>query len=219
AEIEKLQEAGFADPAVLAKLEEAASETAHRALIWKVPLAVVTAMAAAVVLLFAAGTVLSRFQISRLSDVRAHLSGCGQTPSAGWMLRLYGAVLWSGTIFFYVSVPAMVLISLGTGLGLVYAIFAWLPTIPVKLVLLLLIAALGGAWAVLRSLFHSPPADTSGVEIGEAAEPRLFGALREVADAAGSGMVDRVFLQPDPPPPVPHPPRPLPLPLAPPTPA
>jgi len=197
AEIEKLKQGGFADAEVLAKLEEAAAEVSRRALIWEVPLAVVMAMAAAVVLLFAAGTVLSRLQVARLSDVHAHLSGGEQTASERWMLRIYGAVLWFGTIFFYVSVPAMVVISLGTGFGLVYAIFAWLPAVPVQLVLFLLVAAVGGAWAVLRSLFHSAPGDTSGVEIGEAAEPRLFGALREVADAAGSGVVDRVFLEPD----------------------
>jgi len=63
-------------------------------------------------------------------------------------------------------------------------------------VLIALIAGLGGTWAVLRGLFLPAFAGTSGKEITGTDEPRLFAALREVSEVAGTRMVDRVYLEP-----------------------
>jgi Zn-dependent protease with chaperone function/Tfp pilus assembly protein PilF len=197
AEIARLRQLGFEDRQALDRMESAVASMERRGLIWKVPLAVVSAMALALLLLFAAGSLLSRMQVARLADVHAHVLRDEQTPGERRMLRLYSAVLWFGTVFFYFSVPAMVAISLLTGLGLIYAVFAYLPQIPIKLILILGLVALGGSWAIVRSLFLGSTPDDGELGITEKDEPRLFAALREVAEAAGSRMVDRVYLEAD----------------------
>jgi Zn-dependent protease with chaperone function/Tfp pilus assembly protein PilF len=197
AEIARVREMGTKDEAHLRALEDAISGVERRSLIWKVPLAVVSAMALALLLLFAAGSLLSRMQVARLADVHAHVLRDEQTPGERRMLRLYSAVLWFGTVFFYFSVPAMVAISLLTGLGLIYAMFAYMSQIPIKLILILGLVALGGSWAIVRSLFLGSTPDDGELRITEKDEPRLFAALREVAEAAGSRMVDRVYLEAD----------------------
>src|SRR6266404_5642548 len=89
----------------------------------------------------------------------------------------------------------MVVISLVTGLGLIYLMFAYMSQIPIKLVLLLLVLAIGGTWAVLRSLFLRMQSPEDGLLVTEDQEPQLFAALREVSEVAGTAMVDRVYLE------------------------
>jgi Zn-dependent protease with chaperone function len=118
-----------------------------------------------------------------------------QTWGERLVLRTYLGVLWFGTIFFYVSVPAMVLLSLAVGIGLVLLMLTQLSHIPVKIVAILFIAGVGGTWAVLRGLFLRASAGATGKEITEADEPGLFAALREVSEVACTRMVDRVYLE------------------------
>jgi Zn-dependent protease with chaperone function/Tfp pilus assembly protein PilF len=197
AEIARLRELGPENAQAVQRLEAGVAAVGRRSLIWKVPLAAVAAMGLALLVLFAAGSLLSRMQVARLADVHAHVLRDEQTPGERRMLRLYSAVLWFGTVFFYFSVPAMVAISLLTGLGLIYAMFAYLPQIPIKLILILGLVALGGSWAIVRGLFLASTPDDGELRVTEKDEPRLFAALREVAEAAGSRMVDRVYLEAD----------------------
>src|SRR5207237_3840936 len=88
-------------------------------LLWKVPLGCVLAMALVLFVLFVAGAALSHAQVASLSALHPHMLRDEQTAGERLVLRLYLGVLWFGTIFFYVSVPAMILLSLAVGIGLV----------------------------------------------------------------------------------------------------
>jgi len=78
----------------------------------------VAALALAVLLLFAAGGALSTFEMRSLasSSPVTHRSKA-RRPRERTRPSLYLCALWFGTIFFYLSVPAMVVISLATGLA------------------------------------------------------------------------------------------------------
>jgi hypothetical protein len=60
--------------------------------------------------------------------------------------------MWAGTILFYVSVPLMIILTLAVGGGLLFVILQ-LPRIPVQLLLIALVVAVGGAWSIVRGLF------------------------------------------------------------------
>jgi Zn-dependent protease with chaperone function/Tfp pilus assembly protein PilF len=186
-----------ASAAALADADEYNRRAERRALLWKLPLELVLIMGLGVLGLFLAGGALSLVEMRSLRDLRADALQSEATATERVTHWLYSAVLWCGTVFFYLSVPAMVVVSLAVGLGLIYLMFTQLQSIPIKLVILLVIVAGGGAWAVLRSLFVRLTGRTDGLLLTEADEPRLFGALREVSEVAGTRMVDEVYLELD----------------------
>ena len=196
-EVRRARALGYPEGSDLRSVEEVAGRVRLIRLAWQLPLALAAVLALGLLILFVAGTLLSRAQVAHLASVTAHLERGEQTPRERLVLRLYAAVLWFGTVFFYVSVPAMVLISLATGLWALYAVVTWMSAVPLKLLLLLILLALGGAWAVLRSLFLRARTDDGGLRLAEQDEARLFAALREVAEVAQARMVDRVHLEPD----------------------
>lgn len=186
-----------ANAPVLAEIDSLASRQRWTRLAWQVPAAALGALAAALLLFWGAGTLLSRVEVRRLGAVDARLLRDEQTPGERLVDRLYNGVLWGGTVLFFASVPFLLVITLAVGLGLIVAMFTWLSHIPVKLVLILLLVALGGAWAIVRGLFLPPQAETGGRRLTEAEQPGLFAALRRVAGVAGARMVDRVHVEMD----------------------
>src|SRR2546425_939291 len=141
AAVRRARALGYPEGTDLRSVEDVARRARLVRFAWQVPLALAAVLAIGLFILFVAGTLLSRAQVAHLASVTAHLERGEQTPGERLVLRLYAGVLWFGTIFFYASVPAMVLISLATGLWALYAIFTWMSAIPLKLVLLLLLLA------------------------------------------------------------------------------
>jgi Zn-dependent protease with chaperone function len=146
--------------------------------------------------LYVAGTLLSRVQVKRLASVDARLLRDEQTPQERRVDRLYNLVLWYGSALFYISVPVTVGLSLATGGAIIYGLLM-LRAVPIKLILVALIVAVGGLWAILRGLFMSGPKDEGGRVLTEAEAPRLFAALAEVAEVARARKVDKVYLDAD----------------------
>ncbi|HLL53152.1 MAG TPA: M48 family metalloprotease, partial [Myxococcaceae bacterium] len=181
-------------------LDEVQAELDRRrnmALLWQAPLGAAAFLLLAMLLVYVAGTVLSRQQVSHLRQVRRVLGRGEETPAERRVGKLYDAVLWCTTVLFYVSVPLLLVITLAIGFGLTYAIVTSASRIPVKLLLLLVFVGAGGAWAILRGLFVKLGDDGGGKLVTEKDHPRLFAALREVSEVAQSRMVDRVYLEKD----------------------
>lgn len=118
-----------------------------------------------------------------------------RTRGESLLARLYALALAAGLVLFYVSLPFLVVGLVAGTLGLLYVIFL-AGRIPVKLVILIVIAGAGGVWAILRGLF----ARAGGAPLGLAktAEecPRLYEALGEVARRVDTRPVDEVVLAP-----------------------
>jgi Zn-dependent protease with chaperone function len=78
---------------------------------------------------------------------------------------------------------------------LLYVIFM-LPRIPVKLIVIVVVVGLGGAWAVLKSVFARPGKGSFGLPKSATDCPRLYGVLSEVAGRVDTDPVDQVYIAP-----------------------
>jgi Zn-dependent protease with chaperone function len=194
----ELARAQGATPQALEAADERNRHAERMDLVWQVPLLLVAALLLGLACLYLAGAGLSKTEMRSLSDLKAGSAALQGEATAGERLvhRLYLAVLWFGTVFFYLSVPAMVIVSLAVSGGILYAMIS-ANLLYVKLVIIVLIVAGGSVWAVLRSLFFTIGKGGDGIEVTEAGEPRLFAALREVSGVAGTRTVDKVYLELD----------------------
>jgi Zn-dependent protease with chaperone function/Flp pilus assembly protein TadD len=172
------------------------NRTADRmSLIWKVPLVLAAILGLAVLCLFAAGGALSKFEMSSLRELQPGSLRGESTAGERVVHGLYLGVLWFGTVFFYLSIPAMIILSLAVGGAMLYVVFTAHEGVPIKLVILALAVAVGSTWAVIRSLFLRTSTSGDIFPVTEESEPQLFAALREVSEVAGTRMVDKVYLE------------------------
>jgi Zn-dependent protease with chaperone function len=112
-----------------------------------------------------------------------------------WLSRLYGLALFASLILFYLSLPFLIVgLVIATGL-LLYWIFQ-LPRIPIKLIAIVVIVGLGGAWAVLKSIFARPARGSFGIPKTAEQCPRIYQLLTEVARRVDTEPVHEVYLAP-----------------------
>jgi Zn-dependent protease with chaperone function len=159
--------------------------TLYAAIVW----------ACGLVALLLVGLILSWLTLSTVNRASPEATG---EPSGAMrtMRRVYGVVLALTSIYFYISIPFVLLLVLGAGGGLIYLFFA-LGRIPVKLVAVIAILVVVTLWAMLKSLFMRRKDEDPGELLPAERAPRLFAALREVAAQVGTRPVDAVYLVPD----------------------
>lgn len=109
--------------------------------------------------------------------------------------RLYQGVLWLSCVYYWISIPLVVLTVLGVAGALLLAIFAF-GHIPVKLVVIIVVVAGVSLVSIVKSLLVRGRDEDPGLQVDPQDEPRLAGALREVADRIGTRPVDNVYLTP-----------------------
>jgi len=106
----------------------------------------------------------------------------------------YGALIKVGAIYYYISVPVVIVAVLALAGAIVYG-FMMLGRIPIKLVLIVGIVALVSVWSMLRSLFmRRGPDEDPGRPLTEGEAPALWALLREVAARVGTRPVDAVYM-------------------------
>jgi len=114
--------------------------------------------------------------------------------SAG-VRRAYSAVLSLSCVFYYASIPIVIVLVIALGGGLVYACFA-LGRIPVKLVIGVVAIVFVTVVSMVKSLMHKPEDVDPGARLDLTKEPRLRALLDEVAKRIGTRPVDNVYLTP-----------------------
>lgn len=155
-------------------------------------LVVLAAWGALFVLLFAAGTVLSRATLRAAERLPAESTGV-TTPADARLRKVYAAVLWLSCAFYYVSLPLLAASVLAVGGGLIFAAFA-LGHIPVKLVAIVAVLTLVSFVSILRSVFVRGRDEEPGLKLPPGENPRLEALLAEVAGRVGTRPVDTVYL-------------------------
>jgi Zn-dependent protease with chaperone function len=145
-------------------------------------------------LLLGAGMVLSRIAIRAAEevpdDLSANASGLGTR-----LRRVYSAVLFLSSIFYYVSVPVVIGLVLLVGGGLIYGFFA-IGRIPIKLVIIAVMLIGVSIWSIVKSLFIKVSDADPGMRLDLSKHPRLRALLDEVATRIGTRAVDNVYLTP-----------------------
>ncbi len=114
--------------------------------------------------------------------------------SAG-LRRVYSAVLFLSCMFYYASIPIVILFVLALGGGLIYGIFA-LGRIPVKLVIGIVIIVGVTVSSIVKSLFARRSDEDPGMKLDLTRHPRLRALLDDVAKRIGTRAVDNVYLTP-----------------------
>jgi Zn-dependent protease with chaperone function len=151
--------------------------------------------AAGLVLLLLLGLVLSRMTLSAVERASPEATA---EPGGGVRVlrRVYAVVLAVTSLYFYVSIPMVLLLVLGAAGALFYAFWV-IGRIPIKLVIIVAIGVLVTIWAMLKSPFIRRRDEDPGQLLEEHAAPGLFAVLRDVAAKVGTRPVDAVYLVPD----------------------
>jgi Zn-dependent protease with chaperone function len=150
---------------------------------------------AILILLLLTGMILSKITLAAVEG----LDPKGSATDAGgarWIRGAYTFVLGVTSIYFYISLPVVILLVIAAGGGIIYGFYA-IGRIPIKLVAIVVILMLATIWAMLKSLFVRPKDEDPGERLEEKDAPRLFETLREVSKEVGTAMVDIVFIVPD----------------------
>jgi Zn-dependent protease with chaperone function len=127
----------------------------------------------------------------KLSTAREERSSAG----ARLLRSLYRGIVAVGSVFYYVSLPLVVLTVLLLGGGLIYA-FLVMGRIPIKLVMIIGLLVLATLFAILKSLFVRVRDADPGEKLDWSQAPRLRTLLEEVAARVGTRPVDSVYLTP-----------------------
>ncbi|HSP17534.1 MAG TPA: M48 family metalloprotease [Thermoanaerobaculia bacterium] len=114
--------------------------------------------------------------------------------SAG-IRRVYSAVLFLSCMFYYASIPIVMLLVLALGGGVIYGVFA-LGRIPVKLVIGVVIIVGVTVTSMVKSLFARRPDEEPGMKLDLVRQPRLRLLLDDVAKRIRTRAVDHVYLTP-----------------------
>lgn len=143
-------------------------------------------------LLFGVGGALSA---ATLRFVRRLSADAGAPRAAGALRGLYRAVLHVASVYYYVSLPLVLLLSVVLGGGLILAFF-YVGRIPVYLVVLIASAVLFTIVSVVKSLLVRARDEDPGVAVDLAEHPELARVLKDVAARVGTRAVDDVYLTP-----------------------
>ena len=107
----------------------------------------------------------------------------------------YKLVIALTSIYFYLSVPILLLSVVALVAGVLY-IFFLIGSIPIRLALIILFAGLGVLYAVIRSVFSRYKPSDPGPELPYAEAPYLWRTLEDTARQLNTRPVEKVFITP-----------------------
>ena len=153
---------------------------------------VILAWALGLVTLFVLGGILSKGTLKELetADPETLVS-----PEHDKLRSVYRKVINIAGLYYYISVPVVILLILGLSGAIVYGLMMG-GTVPVKLVLVLAIGAIVTTYQMIKSLFTRPKQEDPGRALLEKEAPGLWELSREVASTVGTRPVDEIRVTP-----------------------
>jgi len=152
------------------------------------------AWAAALVLMLAAGLLLSALALRAAGRVAA-APAAEPVRLAAALRRSYRVVLWFGCVLYYLSLPLVLVAVVGAGALVVVGVWS-AGVVPVKLIVIAVVVVFVTLGAMVRSLLVRPDRTDPGVKLDATAHPKLAAVLQEVAKQIGTRPVDNVYLTP-----------------------
>ncbi len=142
--------------------------------------------------LFVVGILLS--QITLASAQRPYSTASYEVRGAEKLVReLYRVVIALTSLYFYLSIPLLLLVVVGVVGGLIYLFFA-IGQVPIRLALMILLAGLYTLYAVLRSLFVRVKDREPGRPLPRQEAPQLWSLAEEVARRLDTRPVDAIYV-------------------------
>ena len=151
---------------------------------------------AILLVLLGAGYALSKSTLKAVGEVTAAKRSAGASTARERQLRrLYKLVLLLCGVYFYASIPVLLIMIVAAGGGAIYAFLA-MGVIPIKLVVIIGIVVIATIGAILRGVFIRVQPYSLGHRVDLDRQPRLRALLDEVASRVGTRPVDAVYLTP-----------------------
>jgi tetratricopeptide (TPR) repeat protein/Zn-dependent protease with chaperone function len=192
AEIKKAQSLGL--PADIAQgfLD---SGIHSRAQVWRyfyISLYIVGAWVVGLVLLFTLGKLFSNFTLRSIDE--ADPNGITSAKESSLRSR-YKRLIDIAGIYYYISLPVVTFLVLAVPGSIIYGFFM-VGSIPVKLALILVIAAAVTIYKMIRSMLVKIEAADPGRALNQEEAPGLWALTREVAQAVGTRPIDEIRVTP-----------------------
>ena len=194
AALQRAKEAGLPPAAYADMKQQLDSATPFYVRWWKPAAMALGGWIGGFALLLAAGFVLSTIAVRAARKPPQHI-GENTTGLSKGVRRAYSAVLTLSCLFYYASIPIVIVLTLAAGGAIIYACFA-LGRIPVKLVIAVVVIVGVTVVSMIKSLMHRPEDVDPGTKLDLAKEPKLRAFLDEVAKRIGTRPVDNVYLTP-----------------------
>lgn len=115
------------------------------------------------------------------------------------LLRVYRAVVFAAAVYYYVSLPMLVILAIALPLAVGFALLL-LPAVTLPLIILVLFLGVGGivtALTGLRAAFFRVPHDLPGLHLSPDAAPAMWQVVAEVAETVQSRRVEEIRILPD----------------------
>ena len=143
-------------------------------------------------LLFSTGLLLSRVTLKAVN--RAQREGTSEPSAAERRVRsIYRAVITLTSIYFYLSIPFLILVVVEITGAIFYAFFA-LGQIPVRVILIVATIAFYTLYAIVRGLFTRVKDEEPGRYLPREEAPQLWSLTEEVAQRVGTRPVDAIYV-------------------------
>ena len=161
---------------------------------WKTVAIGIAVWAVSFALLLAVAALLNHAAMRAARDTPEHLAQ-NSTLLSDRVRNLYTKALTATSVFYYLSIPVVMLLVVLVLGGILYGFFA-LRWVPIKIAGILVLVMGVSLWSMLKSLFIRVKDVEPGQKLDLSAQPRLRAALEDVAAQIGTRPVDNVYLTP-----------------------
>jgi Zn-dependent protease with chaperone function len=145
-------------------------------------------------ILFLAGTILSRVTMRSLGKMDPTI-GAQLQPAERSIRSIYRAVIVILSLYFYISIPFVILL-LFFVVGGAFYLFFLIGTIPIQLAILLVIMLFASLFAILRSILVRRKDVQPGRLISRTDAPELWTLVEQVARKLETRPVDSIYVTP-----------------------
>jgi len=143
-------------------------------------------------LLFVIGKLMSR---KTLRSIETADPSTGTSSSDVSLRHWYKRLINLAGFYYYISMPVVIFLVIAVAASVAYA-FMMIGQIPIKLVLVLGVAAIVTVYKMIRSLFIKIDSEDPGRSLKEEEAPALWELTRTVAEAVGTRPVDEIRVTP-----------------------
>lgn len=191
-EIKKAERMGLSSQVVREFLASGV-HTCARAWRWAYDsLYIVAGWACGLLILFVAGKVFSKLTLHFIerSDPNSLATG-----SEIVLRRCYRGLINIAGSYYYVSIPVVIFLVIAVTGSIVYGFFV-LGRVPIKIVVILVVAAIVTVYKMIQSLFIKVESEDPGRSLGREEAPGLWALTRAVADNLGTRALDEIRVVP-----------------------
>ncbi len=146
----------------------------------------------ALILLTLVGVLLSKLTLATVQ--RTQTSGSFEIGPGERLLRgIYRLVIALTSLYFYVSIPLLILVVLAATLGILYLFFV-AGRVPLRLAAIIGLTGLYTLYAIIRSLFVRIKEPEPGRPLSQEEAPGLWSLAAQVADRLGTRPVEAIYV-------------------------